>query len=143
MLVLSGTLVAASSLHAVGTPPVPARQSESIWDGIYTEEQAGRGEAVYTETCAACHSPDLMGGEMSPALSGGQFASNWDSLSVGELFERTRVSMPATAPGGLSRQEYADVLAYIFSKGGFPPGQTELSTRTEMLNQIQFEAFKP
>jgi mono/diheme cytochrome c family protein len=71
-----------------------AQQALSIWDGVYTEEQAKRGEPLYTATCASCHGPDLSGGEMAPGLTGGEFRSDWDGLSVGDLFERTRVSMP-------------------------------------------------
>src|SRR6266550_2477142 len=111
-----------------------AAQSQSIWDGIYTEEQAKRGEAIYSASCASCHGPDLSGGEMAPGLVGGQFGSNWDGLSVGDLYERIRVSMPQDNPGSLSRQENADVLAYLFSKGSFPPGKSELSIKNEILN---------
>jgi mono/diheme cytochrome c family protein len=120
-----------------------AQQALSIWDGVYTEEQAKRGEPLYTATCASCHGPDLSGGEMAPGLTGGEFRSDWDGLSVGDLFERTRVSMPQNNPGSLSRQQYADILAFVFSKGGFPVGKTELSTKGEMLSQIQFVAKKP
>jgi mono/diheme cytochrome c family protein len=120
-----------------------AEQAQSIWDGVYTEEQAKRGEPLYTATCASCHGPDLSGGEMAPGLAGGDFRSDWDGLSIGALFERVRVSMPQNNPGSLSRQQNADILAFVFSKGGFPVGTTELSTKLELLNQIQFVANKP
>jgi len=122
---------------------VSAQSAQSVWDGIYTAEQAKRGEGLYSQGCMRCHGQDLMGGEMAPALSDGQFRSNWDGVPVGELFERIRVSMPADNPGGLSRQQYADILAYVFFKGGFPAGTTELSTRTEMLQGVMFKATKP
>ena len=122
---------------------VAAQSTQSVWDGIYTAEQAKRGEPLYSQGCMRCHGQDLMGGEMAPALSDGQFKSNWDGVPVGGLFERIRVSMPADNPGGLSRQQYADILAYVFFKGGFPAGTTELATRTEMLQVIMFKATKP
>ena len=120
-----------------------AQGAQSVWDGVYTPEQAKRGEGLYSQGCLRCHGQDLMGGEMAPALSDGQFRSNWDGVPVGELFERIRVSMPADSPGSLSRQQYADILAYVFFKGGFPAGTTELATRTEMLQVVMFKATKP
>src|ERR1022692_466442 len=120
VLALGLALASFSAFHAVGaSSTVSAQQSRSIWDGIYTKEQADRGNTLYAQYCAACHSQDLMGGEIAPPLSGGQFVSNWNTLSVGEFFERVRVSMPGDNPGGLSRQQYADILALVFSKNGF------------------------
>ena len=126
-----------------GYSPVSAQNAQSVWDGVYTAEQAKRGEGLYSQGCTRCHGQDLLGGEMAPALSDGQFRSNWDGVPVGELFERIRVSMPADSPGSMSRQQYADVLAYVFFKGGFPAGTTELPTRTEMMQAIMFKATKP
>ncbi|PYR94394.1 MAG: class I cytochrome c, partial [Acidobacteria bacterium] len=36
---------------------------------------------------------------MTPALTGGAFMANWDGLTVGDLFDRIRISMPADRPG--------------------------------------------
>jgi mono/diheme cytochrome c family protein len=120
-----------------------AMQDSSVWDGVYTPAQADRGAVLYSKSCAGCHGADLMGGETAPALTGGQFRTNWDGFTVGDLFERTRVSMPADGPGTLTRQEYADILAFVFLRGEFPPGMRELSSRTEILRQIAFKATKP
>ena len=57
--------------------------------------------------------------------------------------ERMRISMPQNAPGSLSRQENADILAHILNKGNYPAGQTELSGQTEVLNGYKFVAMKP
>ena len=111
---------------------------------MYTEaDQAKRGEPLYSQYCASCHGPDLSGGEMAPGLTGGEFASNWNDLSLGDLFERIRVSMPQNAPGSLSRQQNADILAYVLSKATVPAGSTELPTQTELLNGIKFVGQKP
>jgi mono/diheme cytochrome c family protein len=120
-----------------------AMQEQSVWDGVYTQAQADRGGPLYSMACARCHGADLMGGETAPALTGGQFLTNWDGFTVADLFERTRVSMPADGPGTLTRQEYADILAFIFFRGEFPAGMRELSNRTEILRQIAFKATKP
>src|ERR1700736_4987928 len=106
-VVIVSVLVVTGTLHGL-----LAQQALSIWDGVYTEEQAKRGEPLYTATCGSCHGPDLTGGEMAPGLTGGEFRSDWDGLTVGDLFERVRVSMPQDSPGSLSRQQYADILAF-------------------------------
>jgi mono/diheme cytochrome c family protein len=120
-----------------------AEPSQSVWDGVYTEEQAARGNALYSQTCAACHAPDLSGGETAPALAGADFKSNWSGLSVDDLFERIKVSMPGDNPGTLSRQQTADTLAFVLSVNRFPAGKSELVREAEVLKQIAFEATKP
>src|SRR5262245_20652511 len=62
----------------------------SVWDGIYNEEQAKRGQAVFLDACSNCHGRDLEGADMTPPLTGGTFMSNWDGLTVGDLVERIR-----------------------------------------------------
>ena|SRR5205809_6654788 len=122
---------------------VSAQQAKTQWDGVYTADQAKRGEGLYSQYCASCHGPDLAGGEMAPGLTGGEFSSNWNDLSLGDLFERMRVSMPQNSPGSLSRQQDADILAFVLSKSKFPAGTAELPTQTEQLNAIKFMASKP
>lgn len=140
VMAFTGLMVAS----AVGTrATVAAQAAKSQWDGVYTEEQAKRGDPLYSQYCASCHGPDLSGGEMAPGLTGGEFSSNWNDLSLGELFERIRISMPQNSPGSLSRQQNADILAYVLFKAAVPPGATELPTQTEVLNGIKFLAQKP
>ena len=121
----------------------PASAPRSVWDGVYTDEQAKRGEPIYQKECAACHGDQLSGGESAPPLTGGAFLANWNGLSVGDLFDRIRKTMPQSNPGRLSRQQDADVLAFIFSRNKFPAGKTELYKQSEMLKEIRFESEKP
>lgn len=118
-------------------------QEKSQWDGVYSEEQAKRGEALYTQQCSSCHGPDLGGGEMAPGLVGGDFSANWNDLTLGQLFDRMRVSMPQNNPGSLSRQQNADILAFVLNKGSAPAGTTELPTQSEVLNTIKYVAMNP
>mgnify|MGYP003338935112 FL=1 len=118
-------------------------QQKTQWDGVYTEDQAKRGEPLYAEKCSSCHGPDMNGGEMAPGLTGGEFQANWNDLTLGDLFERMRISMPQNNPGSLSRQQNADILAAMLKKGNYPTGKTELPTQTEMLNQYKFTSQKP
>jgi len=120
-----------------------AAESRSVWDGVYTTEQAQRGEPLYNENCSACHGDTLKGSGETPALSGNAFLSDWNGLPLGDLFERIRRTMPQDKPGQLSRQKKADILAYMLSVNKFPAGKTELPHQTEFLNEIRFEAVKP
>jgi mono/diheme cytochrome c family protein len=115
----------------------------SVWDGVYTEEQDKRGEPLYRQHCASCHGVAMEGGEEAPALAGGAFLANWNGLTVGDLFERMRTTMPANKPGRLARQDNADILAHMLRVNQFPAGKSELRSQTEMLKQIKFEAAKP
>ncbi len=117
--------------------------TRSVWDGVYTEEQAKRGEEIYGKECAACHGATLVGGGGAAPLTGGTFLSNWNGLTVGDLYERIRKTMPQGALGKLSKQEDADVLAYLLSFNKFPVGKTELQKQVEFLKEIRFEATKP
>lgn len=119
------------------------QESRSVWDGVYTEEQAKRGEPVYQKECGACHGDALTGGESAPPLSGGAFLANWNGLTLGDLFDRIRKTMPQSSPGKLTRQQYADVLALMLSVNKFPAGKTEVHKQSEMLKEIRFEAVKP
>ena len=98
---------------------------------------------LYANACASCHGTALNGGESAPPLTGGEFFSNWNGLTVGDLFDRIRVSMPADNPGKLTREQDADILAFILNINQFPEGSTELDHRTEVLKQIRLETIKP
>ena len=115
---------------------VLAQGSTSIWDGIYTEAQAVRGEEEYSARCASCHSVDLRGNSNSPSLLGLSFMFIWEERTLGELFGKISTEMPTDQPGSLSLQSYAAILAFILKKNEFPAGATELSTNGAVLNQI-------
>jgi mono/diheme cytochrome c family protein len=143
------TAVAVVVLGALGAfyPALHAQEdassSRSVWDGVYTEEQAKRGQPLYTQHCASCHGDSLTGGEMAPPLVGGEFLSNWNGLTVGDLFERIRTTMPLSKPGKLSRDVNSDITAYMLNFAQFPAGQAELPRDTQLLKQIKIEATKP
>jgi quinoprotein glucose dehydrogenase len=136
LIPFAAVFVLHTAVHA--QPP-----SKSIWDGIYTEEQATRGKALYSQECSSCHGGELTGGEMAPPLAGGEFMAGWDGLTVGDLFERVRISMPQNAPGSLSGQQNADILSFVFNANKFPAGTTEMPKEAGILKQIKFEVKKP
>lgn len=128
---------------AVAGLSMQAQEAKTVWDGVYSEAQAKRGEAVYAETCANCHGSELEGIDMSPALSGVTFSSNWNDLTMGDLAERIRISMPADRPGTMPRAQIADVMAFMLKANRFPAGTSDLPQDTPTLKQIRILPEKP
>jgi mono/diheme cytochrome c family protein len=136
-------LTAPALLLALGAALYGQAPSRTVWDGVYTAEQAEAGRATYAETCASCHGDALGGVEAAPALVGAAFAAGWSGTTLNDLAERIRVSMPADDPGSLSRRNVADVVAYVLSAGGFPAGEVELDRQPEVLQQIVYLGTPP
>ena len=57
---------------------------------------------------------------------------------MGDLFDRIRTTMPQDNPGKLSRDQYADILAFVLKANGYPAGQKEMDRRSEYLKAIAF-----
>jgi len=119
-----------------------AQAPSSVWDGVYTREQAGRGKSLYGKECASCHGTALDGSGTAPPLAGPDFKNNWNGQTADDLFEKMQTSMPADQPGRLSREQNADILAFLLSSNGFPAGQKELPTDAAVLQKIRFEAAR-
>ncbi|MBI3401253.1 MAG: cytochrome c [Acidobacteria bacterium] len=135
-------LYSATAYASVRASQDAPRTASTTWDAVFTDAQAKRGDALYAQYCGKCHAPDLTGADVAPALTGADFSANWNDLSLGDLFERIRIGMPADTPGSLSRQDNADVLAFMLFKAGFPAGAAELPTQVEVLKEIKFVAQK-
>ena len=114
----------------------------SVTAGVYTADQAKRGETLYNDACAKCHLDDLSGGATSPPLVGNDFLSGWKGKTVGALFEEVKMTMPFDSPGSLTAAQYADVLSYIFQSNKYPTGDKELDKEAAALQQIKIEAPK-
>ena len=121
---------------------VYAQESASVWDGIYMQEQASRGKALFSEKCEGCHGTALEG-KTGPQLAGTVFKGNWTGLTADDLFEYINKSMPRGQPGSLSRDQTADLVAFLFTSNGFPAGQKGLPKDAALLQKIRIEAAKP
>jgi S-disulfanyl-L-cysteine oxidoreductase SoxD len=135
---VASSLLATAALRAAYT-----QQPTTTWSGVYTEAQAKTGQEAYVKACAECHGQDLAGDGYAPGLKGTDFMTNWGGLSVGELFDRIRVSMPPSNPSSVPAKEKADIVAYILKESGFPAGTTELPAAVDELKAIKIEANKP
>jgi S-disulfanyl-L-cysteine oxidoreductase SoxD len=123
-------LVAAASLTAAST---------TVWDGVFTADQAARGRLAFASECSECHGANLEGGE-GKALSGDQFWKDWKERTVGELLTFVRTNMPfddaGVKKGTLAQSTYADIVAHILNTNGFPAGTVELSQASSAGVQI-------
>src|ERR1700730_14994378 len=127
------TVIFGASLAVASFSTLRAQQAtRSAKDGVYTADQAIRGEMLYGDACAACHDPKLIGG-IGPALAGKDFIAAWKDKTVGDVFTKIKVEMPLTAPGTLSADQTADVVAFILSANQFPAGAEALATDAALL----------
>ena len=96
--------------------------------GLYADAQAKRAEAAYGSSCAPCHGPTL-GGDVGPALAGSRFTARWKDKSIADLFEKIQTTMPASAPGSLTPEQTADLVALVLSTNHYPGGTSRTDRR--------------
>jgi hypothetical protein len=110
----------------------------TVWDGVYTEAQASRGQRQYGQSCEYCHGTDLGGNQADevPALALEGFLTSWRGRSVKALFDRISQSMPHDKPASLSPRAYLDIVSYLLAANQFPSGKSELELAPERLEQI-------
>ena len=110
--------------------PLGAASAQTPPRASYSELQADRGEAVYLSSCASCHLTNFQGSGEAPALTGPSFVNLWGPQPVTELLELVAASMPPTAPGSLTNDEYAAVVAYVLGQNGIEASGTPLTFST-------------
>jgi mono/diheme cytochrome c family protein len=129
ILVLALPVVAPRLLGA-GQEPTGRAGAATVWDGVFTAEQAARGQQSYSEHCAGCHGASLEGGEYR-ALTGDRFWTSWQGTTVDRLLGQISTTMPHSEDGSLKgtlgARAYADIVAHILSSNGFPAGPRELT----------------
>jgi len=127
--------VAAALLVAVAGSALVRAQAKTVWDGVYTEEQAARATAVFGSTCSNCHTLDGQGGNRP--LSGQQFMDSYTQKTVGDLLAYVSKNMPnGINAGTLPAATYNDLVALILKSNGFPAGSTEVSPEAVATVQI-------
>lgn len=117
--------------------------TRSVWEGVYTTEQAERGKVAYAAECVRCHGKALEGLEDASPLKGVDFLTGWNGKSVGRLVDVTRRTMPPETAGTLSRPMTLDLVAFMLAENGFPAGKTPLDSNAAALRAIMIEAKKP
>jgi len=121
-----------------------AQQPKTVADGVYTREQAERGKKGYTVFCEGCHAADLSGNNSgdsgAPPLRRDGFMAGSDANA---LLTKISQTMPFDAPGSLPKNDYLDILAYIFQENGFPAGSAPLPGDAAQLGAIRIIRVAP
>ena len=106
-------------------------------DRVYSEAQALRGEALYQLHCSQCHGARLQGNPAAP-LTGEAFRGRWEDgkHTLDDLYYIIRSLMPNSAPGSLSKAQYADIVAYILKTNNYPAGEAELVPKPAAMKAV-------
>jgi mono/diheme cytochrome c family protein len=106
-----------------------AQSARNLQDGVFTDAQASRGQALYAQRCAGCHGADLTGGAQAPALDGPVFRFKWRQEPLSALFIKVRYTMPPNAPdtATLTPEQGADLVAHILKTNRFPSGKADFA----------------
>jgi mono/diheme cytochrome c family protein len=142
-LVLVGLTVSAlaGGGHLARLGAQQAQEMRSTRDGVYNEEQVARGVIAFETTCGDCHGYELEGGEEAPPLIGGTFLANWNDLTLRDLSDRIRTTMPPNDTRSVSREKIADIISFVLSANDFPAGESELPADSQLLRLIRIDAF--
>jgi mono/diheme cytochrome c family protein len=130
-VVLAGGL-SAGSVRLVGADA--QEPSRSVNDGVYSAEQAGRGQAVFESKCGDCHEAER--------FKGSAFLESWIGEPLVSLYDLIGTTMPADNPGTLSPQQYADIIAFMLKMNEYPSGQEELKGSKDAMSAIRIDAVK-
>ena len=116
--------------------PVASQASgPSIWNGVFTAEQAKQGQEQFEATCARCHNSDLSG-DRGPALKGDRFMTTWGSRDVSRLFSKIKEQMPPNRPNSLPDEAYLAIVTHLLQANGFPAGSKPLTPAPGVLETI-------
>jgi mono/diheme cytochrome c family protein len=132
------TTLAISATFCVTTARVAHAQQhratsgqKSTLAGVYSAEQASRGEDLYAGMCKSCHT--------TASHTGVAFQKSWDGRALADLFSYISTKMPKNEPGSLAPEEYVDLLAYLLKLNQMPVGTAELPPDTTMLGAIRIQ----
>ena len=92
-----------------------AAAAANTTQGVFSEEQATRGEDVFWNICAECHFEEDFGGP---------FIQSWVGASVKDLVDEIVATMPEDNPG-------------MFKINGMPTGEDELTA--ENVDAVEIE----
>ena len=148
-LIVAGALIIAGARDLAGQqrslPGAPRISEKTVWDGVYTAEQARRGARSYGQLCSRCHDENLGGSSTGvPPLVGMPFFDRWRDLSVFDLSFGIQSGMPHRDPGipppgavtFLPSDTIRDIVTFLLQSNGLPDASRELPTDIDTLRQI-------
>jgi len=140
---LTRAMMVVAAAMALAAIPGNAQKKRTVWDGVYTGEQAERGMTSFKSQCSMCHGESMQGGGGVPAAAGPEFMFSWDNKSTAELLDYLKTNMPPGQSGSLSDQRYTDIIAAILETSEYPKGGMELPADSKALAEIQITREKP
>lgn len=126
-----------AGLAAVGAISAAVAQAPAPSSGVYTAAEASAGATLYAARCAMCHGSRLEGTFEIPALKG-KFVANWARAPLGDLFDYVSNAMPQSAPGSLSPDDNAKIVAFLLQQNDLPSGPTALPADSTKLRTVIF-----
>jgi len=150
ILLIAATLVCvAAAVH----PTVDAARSNrarvqvepghTVLDSVYTDSQATAAESTYKQGCAKCHGAALEGAQDGGPLTGPIFLTNWQGLTLADLQDKIRTTMPPDAPNTMPPSAVADLVALVLEQNQFPAGTKPLTPEPERLKDIKIVPSRP
>jgi S-disulfanyl-L-cysteine oxidoreductase SoxD len=135
--ILSGLLLllAAGAPASAQTDTAAAAGARSVMSGVYSAGQAERGQAAHKISCLGCHGAENYTGET--------FEKAWLNRTVFDFLDRLRNTMPDDNPGSVKHEDYVDIIAYILSVNGYPPGEKDLSYSEDSLRLVRIDVKPP
>lgn len=106
--------------------------------GAYTDSQAEAGAALYAGRCAMCHGKMLEGTFETPGLQG-RFIANWSKMPLSDLYDYLGRAMPQFAPGSLTPDENAQLVAFLLKSNALPAGPAPLPASSAALQRVLLE----
>jgi mono/diheme cytochrome c family protein len=123
-------------------PGVRAQQPRTVAEGVYSDSQAKRGQALYRENCAPCHAATLAGG-VGPPLTGSEFNGQWGGRSLADLAAKIRNTMPPNDQGKITAPQAVELVAHILQTAKYPAGTADLPADDAGLRTIVFSKPRP
>jgi mono/diheme cytochrome c family protein len=123
----AAAVVVAAGVAVFGAAAQDAERT--VRDGVFSAAQAARGERFFESICMNCH-------EITEFTAAGAYLEEVEGKPLWDTFEYIWSEMPEDDPASLDPEDYAAVLAYIFSIYGLPSGAAELPVDRKSLEAI-------
>ncbi|WP_164857196.1 c-type cytochrome [Sphingomonas crocodyli] len=134
-------IIAAALAGGIAASLSAADPVKTSAQGIYTEAQAAEGAELYQGSCAACHGVALGGSMETPPLNG-KWVANWAGKPMSHVVDYISHAMPLYAPGSLSPEDNAKIVAYLLKANAMPAGSVALPSDPAALDKLRFDVAK-
>ena len=93
---------------------------------LYTAAQLDSGTALYKKVCSDCHE--------DADYTNKKFRDKWNGKTLYDFYYYVSTKMPDDNPGGLTKDEYANSMAYILKLNGVPAGPNAIAPDSALMS---------